>query len=151
MDRDAGGAAVQVTYQNPEQFTDMARAYPAGEGADQGYMREFERYVERVGANRLPSGYTLTLTILDVDMAGDFEPHRGPDFADIRLVKQIYPPRIHLEYRLTGPAGEVVSEGERRLSDTAFDWRLDPTDRNDPLRHEKALIDSFLRDLAQQV
>ena len=40
----------------------------------------------------------LTITFNDIDMAGDFEPWRGPDASHVRIIKEIYPPRqrIHL-------------------------------------------------------
>lgn len=146
LDRAGGGGNVVVNYENPENFTDMTRQ-DLSEGADEGYLRELRRHIERVAASRVPAGQTLTLTIRDVDMAGDFEPQHGPDYNDIRIVKTIYPPRIDVAYRLTDSAGNVIEEGDRRLRDTAFTWRAAPVDRDDPLRHEKALIDDFLRDI----
>lgn len=150
-DQREGGATVEVNYQEPERFTDMTRDFPAGRRADEGYMAELRRHIEQTGARYFPAGSTLAITITDVDMAGDFEPQRGPNFNDIRLVKPIYPPRISLSYRLTDANGAVISEGERRLHDQAFEWRLTPLNRDDPLRYEKALIDDFLRDLAKEV
>lgn len=146
LDRAGGGGTVEVVYDNPDNFTDMTRR-DLPQGADQGYLRELERHIERVGQNQISEGQMLTVTIHDVDMAGDFEPQRGPDFNDIRIVKEIYPPRIDLSFRLTDSSGAVIAEGDRQLRDNAFNWRISPVDREDPLRHEKALVDNFLRDL----
>jgi len=148
--QEGDGATVEVNYQAPEQFTDMSMTYP-GHGADEGYLQELRRHIERAAARQIPAGYTLALTITDVDMAGDFEPHRGPNLTDVRIIKRIYPPRINLTYRLTDPSGAVRSEGERQLRNPAFDWNVSPIDREDSLRHEKALLDDFLRDLAKEV
>ena len=145
-----GGGTVDVNFEAPDQFTDMGRMYASGRGADPGYLEELRQHIQRVGSDRLPAGYSLSLTITDVDMAGQFEPERGPQFTDIRMVRSIYPPRIRLNYRLTDPNGAVRSEGERRLSDQSFDWKVTPVDRQDPLRHEKALIDDFLSDIARE-
>jgi hypothetical protein len=145
-----GGGTVEVNYQSPEQFTDMGRMYSSARGADEGYLEELRQHITRTGSARLPAGYTLSVTITDVDMAGQFEPERGPRFTDVRMVRAIYPPRIHLTYRLTDSNGAVRSEGERRLSDQSFDWKVSPIDRDDPLRHEKALIDDFISDIARE-
>ena len=61
----------------------------------------------------VPDGHSLAVTFTDIDMAGDFEPWRGPRFDDIRIVKDIYPPRINLNFRLTDAEGNVVKEGRR--------------------------------------
>ncbi len=141
-----GGGTAQVTYQNPENFTDMTRS-DSGRGADEGYMRELQQHLERSAASRLPAGSRLNVTITDVDMAGDFEPQRGPDFHDIRVVKQIYAPRITLTYQLLDANGTVVDQGERQLRNQVFDWTVTPITQDDPLRYEKALLDDFLRDI----
>lgn len=129
----------------------MNRGYNALKGADEGYLSELRQHIERTGARRLPAGYKLAVTVTDVDMAGQFEPERGAQFTDIRMVRPIYPPRINLTYRLTDQNGAVVSEGERRLRNQSFDWTLSPLDQQDPLRYEKALIDDFMRDVASEV
>ena len=41
----------------------------------------------------VPEGDKLTITFTDIDLAGDFEPWRGPQWDEVRIVKAIYPPR----------------------------------------------------------
>jgi len=79
-------------------------------------------------------------------MAGDFEPWRGPRWDDVRVVKEIYPPRIQLTFRLTDAAGNVLKEGKRDLKDLAFLMKINMSFRDDPVRHENALLDDWLRD-----
>ena len=142
---------MEVNFQSPEEFTDMNRTYSALKGADRGYLSELQRYIEQRGANRIPAGQTLAVTITDVDMAGQFEPERGAQFIDIRMVRTIYPPRIDLNYKLTDQNGAVISEGERKLRNQSFDWTVSPVDQHDSLRYEKALIDDFLRSIANEI
>jgi hypothetical protein len=149
MDRPSDGGIAEVNFHEPDRFTDLARTDGPGQGADEGYMRELSRHLMRSSAAVLPPGSRLSVTITDVDMAGEFEPQRGANFRDIRIVKSIYAPRIELLFRLTDAAGNIVAEGERQLRDPAFDWNVSPVGRDDPLRHEKALLDTFLRELAR--
>ena len=44
----------------------------------------------------------------------------------------------------TSATGHVVKEGKRELSDMSFQMRL-TINRDDPLRHEKALLDDWVR------
>ncbi|MEO6005048.1 MAG: DUF3016 domain-containing protein [Opitutus sp.] len=149
-DQTGGGGTVEVSYQSPDQFTDMGRSYTALQGADPGYLNDLREYIERAGSQRVRAGYRLSLTITDVDLAGQFEPEHGPQFQDVRIVRSIYPPRITLNYRLMDSTGAVRSQGERRLIDNSFEFTATPINRDDPLRYEKALIDSFLREMANQ-
>ena len=59
-------------------------------------------------------------------------------------MKEIYPPRIKLSFRLTDGNGDVVKQGERELTNPNFLMLALPTTINDPFRHEKALIDDWL-------
>lgn len=63
---------------------------------------------------------------------------------DIRIVQDMYPPRMSLHFRLTGEDGTVVSEGERKLRDPAFLSQAG-ANNSDALRYEKRMIDDWLR------
>ena len=75
-------------------------------------------------------------------MAGEFEAWRPPS-SDARIVKDIYPPRIDLNFRLAADDGKVIKEGRRTLVDPAFMLGANRYP-DDPLRYEKALIDRWL-------
>jgi len=60
-------------------------------------------------------------------------------------VKDIYPPAIKLVFRLTDAEGNVLKEGKRELRDLAFMMKISMTFRDDSVRHEKALLDDWLR------
>ena len=59
-------------------------------------------------------------------------------------MRDVDPPRMTLQVRITDAEGQVVSEGEQRLVDTAFLMNSRPMD-TDPLRFEKDMIDTWLR------
>ena len=92
----------------------------------------------------VPAGCKLAITFTDIDLAGDFEPWHGPRTDDIRIVRDLYPPRLALTFRVTDADGRVVQEGRRELRDLAFLFKLPSVFRDDPLRHEKALLDDWL-------
>ncbi len=135
---------VQVTFQDPDKFTDVgdnARVVP-DERRD-AILDELRRHIERA-ASRLPDGGRLAVTVTDVDMAGNFETPRGPRVDHMRIYREVYPPRIKLEFRLTDAAGKVLKEGKRNLSDAAY-LATNIEYRGDLLRHEKKLLDDWLR------
>lgn len=144
-----GGGQVEVQFEEPNQFTDIQRSYNTME-ADESYLKDLREYIEQAASSRLQAGQRLQVTITNVDMAGDFEPERGPELHDVRIVRSIYPPRIDLRYTLTDSAGSVISQGERQLRDLAFEYKLPPaTWRDDPLRHEKMLLQDFFSEITR--
>lgn len=138
-------ARADVRFVEPEKFSDVRSDAIGSERDRTVYLDMLREHIEKRVAAWLPAGHKLTVAVLDVDMAGEFEPWRGPRFQDIRIVKDIYPPRINLEFKLENARGEVVREGSRQLRDLTFMMNLS-INRNDSLRHEKELIDSWLRD-----
>ena len=91
----------------------------------------------------LPAGQQLAVTLTDIKLAGAFEPWRGPQFDDVRIVKDIYPPRIDLRFTLKSADGAILAEGERTLRDVGFLTR-GMANTSDPLRYEKRMLDDWL-------
>jgi hypothetical protein len=100
------------------------------------------QYLAEQAAPRLPAGQRLEVRITDVQRAGGFEPWRTR--TDVRIVRDIYPPRIDLEFKRLAADGSTLQSGTRKLRDNTFLMRPD-MHPNDPLRFEKALIDDWLR------
>ena len=61
----------------------------------------------------------LVVTISDIDMAGAFEPGRR-HLWQVRIIRDVYPPRIDLAFTLTDADGAVVKSGERKLRDVSL-------------------------------
>jgi hypothetical protein len=59
-------------------------------------------------------------------------------------VKDVYPPRIDLRFRLIGADSAPVREGTRHLRDSNYLVNAAPVTA-DHLRHEKALLLDWLR------
>jgi hypothetical protein len=135
---------VSVTFRAPAEFADAAERFP-GDPRDTAHLDRLRAHLVRAAEPRLPAGHRLEILFTAVDLAGEFEPWRGPQWGDVRIVRDIYPPRLGLEFRLLDPAGRLVRSGSRALSDLAFLLKITGGFRDDPLRHEKALLDDWLR------
>jgi hypothetical protein len=135
---------VQVSFFEPEKFTDIGRSYNATQRDREGDLNVLRDHLVRQASNYLPPGYRLEVTFTNVDMAGEFEPWRGARWSDVRIVKDIYAPRLALTFRVTDADGNVVREGKRDLRDSAFMSRLS-INRDDAYRHEKELLNDWLR------
>lgn len=136
----------EVVFFEPEKFTD-ARDSLLGdsEKARASVIEDLRTHFIKQAGRYLAPGQQLKITVTDVDLAGEFEPWRSGQWADVRIVKDIYPPAIKLSFQLTDTDGQVLKKGDRQLRDLGFMMTLS-IDRNDPLRFEKALIDDWLRE-----
>ena len=136
---------VEVLFaKEPGEYADVRDGWSASEKGQAANLDALKQHIEKRAADLVPADHKLTVTLTEVDLAGDFEPWGRPEMQDVRIVKDIYPPRIDLEFKLTDAAGVVVKEGKRELRDLAFMMKLS-IDRNDPNRHEKELLNDWLR------
>jgi hypothetical protein len=138
-------ARVDVVYVNPEKFTDVKDSQTGMDRDRESYLALIREFLVERGSLYVPEGQKLVITISDIDMAGDFEPWRGPRFDDVRIVKDIYPPRVNLSFKLTDASGAVVKEGEKQLRDLSFQMSATPAFSQDSLRYEKGMLDNWLR------
>lgn len=137
-------ALAEVVFLEPAKFTDV-RDSDMGDYTRTSYLEQLRDHVLDRAKYHVPAGYRLAVTITDIDMAGDFEPWRGPRLGDVRIVKDIYPPRIALSFQLVDGEGNIVKQGQRELRDLAFLMKITSGFRDDSLRHEKALLDDWMR------
>jgi hypothetical protein len=137
---------VEVIFDHPEKFTDVkgdSMDSPKGRDIKLDQIRDF--LVQR-GAELFPGGQKLTITFTDIDLAGEYEPWRGGQWSDVRIIKDIYPPRFVFSYKLTDAAGKVLKEDKVDLRDLTFMMRV-TISRDEPLRFEKDILGDWVRSI----
>lgn len=135
---------VDVHYKDPQNFTEAKRSFGMHLIDADAYLQPLKDYIAQRASRILAPGQRLDIEVTDVKRAGEYEPWRGPRFQDVRIIKDIYPPRIDLNFTLYGADGKVLRQGQRKLRDAAFLSRNSISDQ-DSLRYEKSLIDLWLR------
>lgn len=133
---------VSVTFVEPDKFTDASSSF-AGE-TDEYYLKLLKETLQTTAERRLAAGQKLEISVSDVDLAGDFLPGQATSAHDIRIVKDIYMPRVKLSFKLLGADGNVLKEGDRTLSDMNFMNNISIIGRNDPLFYDKALLKDWV-------
>jgi len=137
-------ARVQVEFVNPQKFTDLKADASGSQKGRENYLGQLKSYLEHQAGGQLPEGQRLTVSITNIDMAGEFEPWRGQSLTNVRVVKDQYPPRIELSFKVTDAKGKLLREGSSELRNLSF-MKDASINRQDPLRHEKKLLDDWLR------
>ena len=135
---------VVVTFENPEKFTDVKDSQTGTEKGRDHYLKEIRTLVEEEASHLLPEGRKLTLTFTDIDLAGDYLPSM-PLGRDVRVMKDIYMPRMKFTFTITDAAGAVVKEGSERLTDMNYLQTAGIVNRGEPLFYDKAMLRDWLR------
>lgn len=130
---------VEVKYVEPEKFMDIGFGSFERERNQASLDQAFQRL-----AAQLPTGQTLKIEVLDVDLAGEVHPG---SVRDVRVLRGgVDWPRIQLRYSLQ--AGDAtIKTGEQRLSDVNYMFggrAIGP--RDGALPYEQRLIDRWFSD-----
>jgi hypothetical protein len=139
---DTAVSRTDVIFDHPENFTDVKdSSIPTDKGRDNILSQLRANLVDKA-SSMIPDGYRLTITFSDIKLAGNFEPWRGAQWDDVRIIKSIYPPFFKFTYSVTDPAGKVVKSGSENIQDLDFQTRV-TLDTSDPLRYEKQILDDW--------
>lgn len=109
----------KVTWQEPEKFTDIRPGNETGAGFQERVLKDFDQFFVDM-AKKLPEGYRLDVTVTDLDLAGDVNGLYSRMGRDIRIVKEIYWPRMSFSYTLKNSKDELIASGSEQLKDMNF-------------------------------
>ncbi len=130
---------VTVVFEDAEHFTDVRESRT--DMMSPAILDEIQTFVQRTAATRIRPESRLTVTFLDIDLAGMIR----PDKDNIRLMTSTAIPRAHVKFQLINAEGKVSKEGERRLSDPNYQQNLLPATRNDPLGYDKEMLRNWIQ------
>ncbi len=131
--------AVQVSFVNPEQFTDIRDATYSREQN----LKALQQVFTSVAALHVADGQTLKVEVLDVDLAGEVRPGLRP--FDRRVLRGGADwPRITLRWTLEG-AGAAPRSGEAVVQDMAYLQRIAPPLAGTPLVYERRMLAEWFK------
>ena len=137
---------VQVTWEDPAGFTEIRYSGNRHEARKGTWVSDLADYLASESATALAPGQRLTVNLTDIDLAGDFEPWLGRNMQEVRMMRDIYPPKIALSYTLHDANGQVLAQGDRTLSNLGYLQGLNTARKStDNLRYEKHLIDRWVQ------
>lgn len=133
---------VQVKFVEPDKFSDVRGNH---QRVDDGLLKMLEAHFQTAAAQYVPDGQTLSIEVLDVDLAGEFRPRfsASPDVRVLGLGADS--PHIKLRYALSSPSG-AAQLAEVRLSDLGYLHRgTGRYSSSESLRFEKRMIDDWVK------
>ena len=142
-------AQVEVTWEEPKSYRDVK---PSNESRTRFRERTFKELDELFTelAEKLPDDQKLSITVTDLDLAGQVWPASfvgmGQSAADVRIIKEIDIPRMSFSYVLTGGDNTVLKSEDVELKDMMFMNTVNRRLASDNLNYEKNMIEDWFND-----
>lgn len=132
---------VAVTFTAPEHYRDASLYGGTGARAREPALSAIRAYLESLGKRYLRPDQSLTVEVLDIDLAGRFEWWR-PLASNVRILNDITWPSVKVRYVLT-EKGQDLANAEETISDLNYLMTTPTGFSSDPLRYEKAMIEAW--------
>lgn len=148
----AAAAQVEVTWQDPDSYQDIRPSNQSRVSFRKMVFADLEEYLAKL-AEALPENQTLSLTVTDLDLAGQVWPSSflgGSGGTDIRLVKSVYIPRMTFSYALNDDGGNTLQSAQVKLKDMSFMDRGRVNRNFENLSYEKAMLKDWFDKTMQQ-
>lgn len=139
----AAAAATHVAFIDPQNFRDASLERDYRTQADDPALVEIAAYLRKLGERYLPPGESLDVEVLDVDLAGRFEPWH-PQLYGVRILNSITWPVITLRYTLSRD-GQVERTAEERIADPIYLSRQKTWFSSERLGYEKRMLEEWFR------
>ncbi|MFC7420687.1 DUF3016 domain-containing protein [Iodobacter arcticus] len=107
----------KITWQNPEKYSDIRASHEVQERFQEKLFKHFDKVFTELAA-QLPTDSRLDITVTDFDLAGEIIPRPGSSLNEVRIIKEIYSPKITFNYAYTHK-DQIVS-GAENLRDVNY-------------------------------
>jgi hypothetical protein len=135
-------ADVEVKWTNSDKYSDIDAGEEHRKHFKERTFKAFEKHFSKLAAT-LPENQKLVLDITNIDLAGDVR-HGGMN--RIRVVKDIYFPRMEFTYQLLSADNTVVKSEDVSLKDMGFLMHNGLKYRSQSLGYEKEMFDGWFKD-----
>jgi len=147
----ANAADINVTFEQPEKFTDIRPANETRSRFQDKVLQSFEGFFNEF-ATTLPEGYKWQVTVTDIDLAGDVDYFVGNAGQGLRIIKDIYSPAAQFNHTLVDEQGNEVLSGEVRLRDMGFMHHVNRVGQRKEFEFERRMLeDWFNKSVVSQV
>lgn len=141
----------KVTWHEPDKFTDIRPINETLGGFQKRVIEELDQVFADL-AKELPNGYHWNVTVTDLDLAGDIRPRRSGTGEEIRVVKDVYWPRMSFNFDLKNPQGQTVASGNEDIADMNFLSHANPPNGHTSFPYERQMLrDWFYKQQNQKV
>lgn len=132
-------ATVEVSWTEPEKYRDIRSGEQSRKHFEARVFKSLTEHFEKM-AEKLPENQTLKVDITDVDLAGDVN---AGGIRQIRIVKDLYFPRIKFSYQLLDSNNETLIKDEANVKDMGFMQSSSLRYKSKSFGYEKKMLDEW--------
>jgi hypothetical protein len=129
---------IQVDFRDPDAYTDCKDDYVPTKEEQIRILGDLQRELRKHATLYLKEGERLQVVFNDIDLAGEIEPIRNGEGK--RVLRDITPPRLEIEFKIVGPDGAVKAEGKRSLKKLGYLTTFNLNRTEERYYHDKKLI-----------
>ncbi|MFZ6875635.1 DUF3016 domain-containing protein [Undibacterium sp. Di27W] len=135
----AQAGEVKVAWQEPEKFTDIRPSNESKPDFQVRLIKEFDQIFADL-AKKLPDGYQWDVTVTDVDLAGDVRPFFHHTMNDVRVIKDLYWPRMSFNFDLKDEQGKSIASGTENVKDMSFLFHVGVASGHSNFQYEEQML-----------
>ena len=135
----AQAATVEVEFTDPDKYVDIRSGEKHSKHFRDDVFYNVEKQLKKL-AKDLPEEQVLMVKFTDMDLAGDIRMSHG---RLMRVVTQMYAPRLAFSYELVDKDKNILKQGEENIRNTSFMSNQSLRYRNDALGFEKHLLEKW--------
>ncbi len=140
----ASAGEAKVSWGKLDEFTDIHAGSEFKERFQERLTKEFEA-VFSAFAKKLPDGYELNIDVTDIDLAGDARPGQWMYGQQIRVMREIYWPRMNFSYTLKNAKQEIIISGKEELRDMDYLHRFRIPSGNTTFEFEEKMLQDWFK------
>ncbi|MFC4700436.1 DUF3016 domain-containing protein [Glaciecola siphonariae] len=153
MPQNDADSRLKIEFVEPKSFTDIRPSNQSRAKFREHVLKTMQDYFDEL-AQTLPEGQVLAVTVEDIDLAGDTRSPRvpiGSTMFDVRVMEDIYFPRIKFSFVLTDANGEQLQADQVNLKDMSYLNRAGRIRNNtDAFPYEKNMLEKWFKDTFKQ-
>lgn len=137
---------VKIEWQDPDSYRDL-KNNEIKHRFEQRFFDTITKNVNKETEKFFTPQQKLVMQVTDVDLAGDMRPTFGRTTDDIRVVKDLYPPRMTFTYQVL-ENDKVIIAGDEKLMDMNFMHKLSRVNER-PFDAETNMLKDWLKKTIQ--
>lgn len=139
-------ATAEITWTDPDKYRDIDPGDHNRKHFIENTFSNLEKHFTKL-AEKLPKEQVLKINVTDLDLAGDT--HAG-GIKRIRIVKEIYFPRMNFSYQLVNADGSEIVADKVVLKNMSFMMSNTLRYRNESLGYEKSMLDDWFKNVFKE-
>lgn len=134
----------KITWQDPDNYADIRPSDETRDGFRARVFKSLDEVFQDL-AKQLPDGVSWEIVVTDLDLAGDVRPMMRGTMNEIRIIKDIYWPRMSIRYVMRDASGKLIAEGQDDIKDMNFMMGSNFLNGNSSFQYEEKMLRDWFR------